>query len=109
MKVWKDICPVEDIHPNTGRCALYEGEQVAIFRVCSSGNDTLYALDNFDPISAANVISRGIVGNQGDRVVVSSPLYKQHFCLQTGECVEEDIKLNTWQVRVDGDQVQLAG
>ena len=67
MSDWKDICHIEDILPNSGRCALHAGEQIAIFRVCQSGNDALYAVENYDPISGANVISRGIVGSQGDQ------------------------------------------
>ena len=108
MSNWKDICHIEDILPNSGRCALHQGEQIAIFRVSQSGNDELYAVGNYDPLSGANVISRGIVGSQGERVVVSSPVYKQHFCLETGDCVEEDVSLKTWPVRLNGDTVQLA-
>ena len=105
---WKNICRVDEILPNSGRCALHAGEQVAIFRVQESGNDTFYAVDNYDPLAQANVISRGIVGSQGDTLVVASPLYKQHYCLNTGACLEEDISLKTWQVRVEGGIVQLA-
>ena len=108
MSDWKDICHIEDIVPNSGRCALHEGEQIAIFRIRHSGNTELYAVENYDPMSGANVISRGIVGSQGDRVVVASPVYKQHFCLRTGQCVEEDVSLKTWRVRLLGDRVQLA-
>jgi nitrite reductase (NADH) small subunit len=108
MSDWKDICPVEDILPNSGRCALYEGEQVAIFRIRESGNDTFYAVGNYDPLADANVISRGIVGSLGDKVVVASPLYKQHYCLNSGACLEEEVSLKTWRVRVEGGIVQLA-
>jgi nitrite reductase (NADH) small subunit len=34
------------------------------------------------------VLSRGLVGSLGERIVVASPIYKQHFDLQTGECLE---------------------
>lgn len=108
MSEWKDICHIEDIVPNSGRCALHDGEQVAIFRVRQSGNDALYALENYDPIAGANVISRGIVGSQDGQVVVASPIYKQHFRLETGECLEEAVSLKTWRVRLQGDKVQLA-
>lgn len=110
MSQWNDICKVEDILPNSGRCALFKGEQIAIFRVRRSGNDAFYALANYDPCSGANVISRGIVGNIGERLVVASPVYKQHFCLHSGECLETaDVQLKTWPVRVEGDRVLLAG
>ncbi len=110
MSQWNDICSVADILPNSGRCALYKGDQVAIFRVAGGDGDAFYALANHDPFSGANVISRGIVGSLGERLVVASPVYKQHFCLDSGECVEDaEVKLRTWPVRVDGDRVFLAG
>lgn len=106
---WKDICHIDAISPNAGRCALVEGEQVAIFRISNSGNDTVYAIDNHDPFSSANVLSRGITGSVAERVVVSSPLYKQHFCLETGECLEDDAtRLKTYPVRIENNVVQLS-
>jgi nitrite reductase (NADH) small subunit len=68
----------------------------------------LFAVSNFDPFGKANVISRGITGSVGDSLVVASPLYKQHFNLRTGECLEDNSKaLKTYQIRVDAGQVQL--
>ncbi len=82
---WTAVCPAEDILPNTGVCALIEGRHVAIFKVGAADH---YAIDNVDPKSGASVLSRGLVGNLGDRIVVASPLYKNHFDLKTGECLE---------------------
>ncbi len=44
---------------------------------------------NHDPISGVNVLSRGIVGDIAGELVVASPLYKQHFSLISGRCLEE--------------------
>lgn len=108
-EAWTDICSIDDIIPNSGRAALVNGKQVAIFRVSQAENDALYAIDNHCPFAKANVLSRGIVGSLGEKLVVASPIYKQHFCLQTGECLEDDgEKLQIWQVRLDGNKVQLA-
>ena len=110
MSDWKDICSVDEIRPNSGRCALHQGEQVAVFRVRENAQERFYAVGNYDPIGDANVISRGIVGSLGDNIVVASPLYKQHFCLGSGQCLEdESVRLKTWPVRVEGNRVQLAG
>ncbi len=108
MSNWVDICKTDDILPNMGRCALFEGEQVAIFRVVEAGQENFYAINNFCPFSDANVISRGIVGSISDKAVVASPLYKQHFVLATGECLEdEQVSVKTYPVRLEGDTVQL--
>ena len=106
---WTDVCAVDDIWPNTGVCALVKGCQIAVFRLVDDGQEQLFAIDNGDPFSDANVLSRGLVGNLGERLVVASPIYKQHFDLATGECVEDPgVSLRTWRVRVADGRVLIA-
>jgi nitrite reductase (NADH) small subunit len=103
---WITVCNETDLTPDTGLCALHQGEQVAIFKPALT--DELFALSNFDPFGKANVMSRGIIGSIGESLVVASPLYKQHFNLKTGECLEDDsASLKTYKVRVDAGLVQL--
>ena len=92
-RTWTAICPLDEIVPNTGVCALVNGEQIAVFHVDGGETEspaapTVYAIENFDPGSHAAVLSRGLVGSVGERVVVASPIYKHHFDLRTGECLE---------------------
>jgi nitrite reductase (NADH) small subunit len=84
---WVPVCALDDIVPDTGVCALVAGRQVAVFNV-ARGEGGVYAIDNYDPCSQAAVLSRGLIGNLGERIVVASPIYKQHFDLRTGECLE---------------------
>ncbi|NQY34617.1 MAG: nitrite reductase small subunit NirD [Alteromonadaceae bacterium] len=110
MSKWVDICNLDEILPNMGRCALFEDQQVAIFRVIKAGKELLYAINNYCPFSEANVLSRGIIGSLADKVVIASPIYKQHFDLTNGLCVEdESVSLKTYEVRLEGNTVQLAG
>lgn len=103
---WTNVCPADDILPDTGVCALVEGRHVAVFRV---GADRFFAIDNVDPKSGASVLSRGLVGNLGDRIVVASPLYKQHIDLQSGECIEQpELSVSTHAVRTEGGLVQVS-
>ncbi len=91
-----------------GVCALVAGRQIAVFRV----GDAVFALDNFDPASEANVLSRGLVGDLKGEYVVASPLYKHHYSLTTGRCLEDPGKrVNVHRSRVlDGRvSVRLAG
>lgn len=102
---WTSICQIDDIVPDTGVCALVDDRQVAVFRV---GEEALYAIDNIDPSTGAAVLSRGLVGNLGERVVVASPIHKHHFDLRTGECLEApQLSVHAWQVRRDGDAVEI--
>ena len=87
---WIAVCNLTDIVPNTGVCALINGAQIALFHVTDSQqqNPQALAIGNYDPNAQASVLSRGLVGNLGERIVVASPIYKQHFDLHTGECLE---------------------
>jgi nitrite reductase (NADH) small subunit len=103
---WTDICPVNDLTPDAGICALYNKQQVAIF-LCKQTN-SVYAVGNYDPFGKANVLSRGIIGSTADITYVASPLYKQRFNLATGECLDsEDHNIKTFNVRIENEQVQL--
>ena len=93
------VCALADIVPNTGVAAIVDGEQVAIFRL---SDDSVHAVGNLDPFSRANVLSRGIVGDLRGELVVASPVYKQHFELLTGLCVEDQsVRIAVYRARVE--------
>jgi nitrite reductase (NADH) small subunit len=105
LNQWNAICTLDQIVPDTGVCALVDGRQVAVFRI-GAEDMRLFAIDNFDPNSNAAVLSRGLVGSIGERIVVASPIYKQHFDLQTGECLEAPHNsVASYPVRVEDGRV----
>jgi assimilatory nitrate reductase catalytic subunit len=98
------VCHVDEILNNAGVCALVEGEQVAVFRI----DDSVYAVGNRDPFSEANVLSRGIVGDLKGELVVASPVYKQHFSLRTGRCLEDaTVRIPVYAARVEQGFVEV--
>jgi nitrite reductase (NADH) small subunit len=100
---WISVCSLDEIVPDTGVCALVNGEQVAVFRI---GGEQVYAIGNYDPNSDAAVLSRGLVGSVGERIVVASPIYKQHFDLATGECLEApENSVPAYRARIDAGKV----
>ncbi len=113
---WQKVCTKADLVAFSGIAAWLETAdgpaQVAIFYLpgLRGKSDELYALDHHDPFSNANVIARGIVGDLKGAAVVASPIYKQHFRLEDGQCLEdEDVKLRTWKVEFKGDEVWVEG
>jgi len=104
---WKTICKETDLIPNVGVAAMFEGQQVAIFYMPQT-EKKVYALSNWDPFSKANVMSRGLLGDIGEKLVVSSPIYKQHFELDTGKCIEEEVEVPCWQAQLVNGEVQLS-
>ena len=108
LNQWNAVCSLDQIVPDTGVAALLNGRQVAVFRV-GAEEPRLFAIDNYDPNSDAAVLSRGLVGSIGERVVVASPLYKQHFDLRTGECLEAPEKsVSAYPSRVEDGFVWIA-
>lgn len=105
---WQPICQLDEIVPDTGVCALLKGRHVAVFRV-GDNSPKIFAIDNVDPNAGASVLSRGLVGSLGERIVVASPIYKQHFDLHTGECLEApEHSVAAWPARVFGGMVWVA-
>jgi len=104
---WQIVCGKNELLPNAGICALIQGMQVAIFYFAEQ--QQLYAIQNYDPYSKANVLSRGIIGDINGQPVVASPIYKQHFNLQTGVCLEDEtVTLKTFPLRIVDEQVEIA-
>jgi nitrite reductase (NADH) large subunit len=99
---WVPVCGLDEIVPDSGVCALLGGKQIAVFRV----GDAVHAIGNHDPASGVNVLARGIVGDVAGEPVVASPLYKQHFSLISGRCVEDvALSVPTYLTRLVDGQV----
>ena len=103
---WTNICSKADLVPDSGICALIDNTQIALFYL--PANDAVYAIANPDPFGKANVLSRGLIASKGDDIYVSSPLYKQHFCLRTGVCLEDDEKsIQAWPARINDNTIEV--
>jgi NAD(P)H-dependent nitrite reductase large subunit/NAD(P)H-dependent nitrite reductase small subunit len=99
---WNFICTLDDIIPYSGVAALIDGRQIAVFRV----GDDVYAVDNFDPESGANVLSRGLVGDLKGELVVASPIYKHHYSLTTGKCLEApESSIQAYPAKIEDSRV----
>lgn len=98
---------ISDLLSGGGVCALVGGTQVALFYLPEE-NPTVYAIGNWDPIGEANVLARGIVGDIDGELVVASPLYKQHFSLLDGRCLEDgNVRVPVHEAAIDGDIVRI--
>lgn len=107
IESWKSVCQFDDLIDNVGVCVLVNDKQIAIFRLSDSRK--LYAIDNLDPFSHANVLSRGMSGDLKGQPVVASPIYKQHFNLNTGQCLEDEtVKIPVYPIRTVNGKVQVA-
>lgn len=94
MSTFVDICALDDLDPERGAGALLGDTQVAVFRLADG---TVRAVQQRDPYSGANVMSRGLVGTHrvtGDDGVerdvdtVTTPMLKQVWDVDTGEVLD---------------------
>ncbi|QUM83315.1 MULTISPECIES: nitrite reductase small subunit NirD [unclassified Moritella] len=107
MTNWTPIIAKDKLTPDTGVCALVNDKQVAIF--FDRKTDQLFAIDNYCPASKANVLSRGLITSVKDVLTVSSPLYKEHFSLITGVCLEnETLSVPVYEIRVTDGIVEVS-
>ncbi|NJP51651.1 nitrite reductase small subunit NirD [Streptomyces sp. SBST2-5] len=95
---WFTVCDLSTLIPGRGAAALLpDGRQVAVF-TDRAGN--VYAIDNRDPFTGAAVLSRGLTGSHQGRPFVASPLLKQRFDLQTGQCLDDEtVRVTAYEVK----------
>ena len=79
------VCALDDLVPERGAGALVGEQRVALFRLAT---DEVLAVQQRDPYSGANVLSRGLVGDRAGDPTVTSPMYKQVWDLRTGACLD---------------------
>lgn len=103
-EIWTPVCRFAAIPPSAGVCARVGNAAVAVFRVA----DRVFALGDRDPFTGASVLSRGIVGDRGGVLKVSSPLHKQSFALETGVCLDDPaVAVPVYPCRVVGGIVEI--
>ena len=95
---WFTVCDMSTLTPGRGVAALLpDGRQVALFRDRAG---RLYGIDNRDPFGGAAVLSRGLTGTHQGRPFVASPLLKQRFDLETGQCLDDEtVRVAAYEVR----------
>lgn len=103
--LWNAVCQIEDIPPQAGIGARLGSQPIALFRL----DDKVYALDDLEPGTGANVLSRGLLGDSGGDALVISPLYKQRFRLRDGQSLDNPaLSQRCWPVKVEQGQVWVA-
>src|SRR5688500_14437163 len=102
---WHSVCRVEDLEPSWGEAALVEGRQVALFR---TGATEVFAVAHQDPATGAHVMARGILGSRGERPTIASPLHKEVYDLETGECFSTPgLAIATFRTRISDGIVEI--
>jgi len=95
-----------ELEPEWGEAALVDGTQIAVFRLW---DDRIVVTSNLDPRTGAAVMARGIVGTRRGIPTIASPLHKEAYSLQTGECFTDTrLRLAVHPSRVIDGLVEVA-
>ncbi len=104
--IWFLACSEEDIPENGGACVKYKNEQIAIFNFKRRGE--WYATQNLCPHRQQMVLSRGIIGTQGDEPKVACPFHKKTFSLRSGKCLNSsEPSIRTYPIKVENGLVYV--
>ncbi|WP_246955544.1 nitrite reductase (NAD(P)H) small subunit [Brachybacterium sp. Marseille-Q7125] len=89
-----EICAVQALSVERGAAALLpDGTQIGVFLL---DDGSVHAVQQYDPYSETNILSRGLVGTRRITVedeaheipTLASPMYKQTWNLETGEVLD---------------------
>ncbi|UII22399.1 nitrite reductase small subunit NirD [Fulvivirga ligni] len=106
VKVWFRAAHVDDFPKNGGGCILYKGLQVAVFNF--TRRNEWFATQNLCPHKKQMILSRGMIGTEGDEPKVACPYHKKTFSLQSGENLNDSLcQLATYPVKVENDTVYV--
>jgi nitrite reductase (NADH) small subunit len=99
---WTTACSYHRLVPCRGVGVLLpDGTQVALFRL---DDGSLHTVGNIDPFSGAAVMSRGIVGDRSGRACVQTPIKKQAFAFDDGECLDDpSVSVLVYRTRLTAD------
>jgi len=103
---WIQVGKTWDFPKEGGASIKYGKTQIAVFNFESRGE--WYASQNMCPHRREFVLSRGLLGDQGDKPKVACPLHKKTFSLETGKGMsDKEFSIQTFPVKVEGDDVYL--
>ncbi|MEO9805779.1 MAG: nitrite reductase small subunit NirD [Reichenbachiella sp.] len=106
VDTWHKVATVEDFPSDGGVCVEYKGLQVAVFNF--SRRSEWYATQNLCPHKKQMILSRGMLGSDGDEPKVACPFHKQTFSLKNGNNLNgEHCALATYPVKVEAGQVYV--
>jgi nitrite reductase (NADH) small subunit len=106
VKVWYKAAAITEFPSNGGRAILYQGLQIAIFNF--SRRDQWYATQNLCPHKNQMILSRGMIGSDGEEPKVACPFHKNTFSLKSGKPLNNDhCDLATYPVKIENGYVYV--
>ncbi|UXP31833.1 nitrite reductase small subunit NirD [Reichenbachiella agarivorans] len=106
VTTWYKAASMEAFPDNGGAAIEYKGLQIAIFNF--SRRKEWYASQNLCPHKKQMILSRGMLGSEGEEPKVACPFHKKTFSLKTGNNLNGDeCDLATYPVKIQDGYVYV--
>ena len=103
---WVDVGPEENFPANAGFAVKVGNSELAVYNHLAVGK--WYATQNSCPHKQLQVLSRGMIGFQGDVPKVACPIHKNTYNLETGKGISNaGLNLATFDVKLENGKVLL--
>lgn len=103
---WIYACDVNQFPENGGLCIQHKELQIAIFNF--TRRNKWYATQNLCPHKQQMILSRGMIGSEGDEPKVACPFHKNTFSLKTGKNLNGTLcDIATYPVKVENGVVYV--
>lgn len=104
VTTWFKAASTDDFPKNGGACVKYKGLQIAIFNFAR--RNEWYACQNLCPHKMQMILSRGMIGSEGDEPKVACPFHKKTFSLKSGKNLNGDTcKIATYPIKIENGYV----
>ncbi len=99
VSTWFPACKEEDFPADGGLNILINGLQIAVFNF--TRRNEWHATQNLCPHKKQMILSRGMIGSDGEEPKVACPFHKKTFSLKTGKNLNgEECDIATYPVKV---------
>ncbi len=106
VKVWHKAASVEDFPIDGGACISYNGLQIAIFNF--TRRNEWFATQNLCPHKQQMILSRGMLGSEGDEPKVACPFHKKTFSLKDGRNLNgTECELATYPTKIENGYIYV--
>lgn len=103
---WHKAAPVTAFPENGGACIKYKDLQIAVFNFAR--RNEWYACQNLCPHKMQMILSRGMIGSQGNEPKVACPFHKKTFSLKSGRNLDGDTcSIATFPIKVENGYVYI--
>ncbi|MCV9386506.1 nitrite reductase small subunit NirD [Reichenbachiella ulvae] len=106
VKEWYKAAEVDAFPENAGAAIEYKGLQIAVYNF--TRRSEWFASQNLCPHKKQMILSRGMLGTEGEEPKVACPFHKKTFSLQSGKNLNGDeCDLATYPVKIEDGYVYV--